>query len=114
VKQIPVVRVEIKKLAYYRKGDIDRWVELDLAQPNSLLKQLREQHRQALLKQGRQPSTRYKRKGEGLSATEAKEAKDRTIENVKKEPDRYEAWAYPGSVRVAAKHTRTKWKRQKA
>lgn len=90
VCKIPVQRRMIDKRGYYRKGDIKAWAEEDLARPDSLLKKLREEHKQAQDRIKLQPSRRYvSGQQEG---NEARQAKERSKANKNKPPmDAYEA-----------------------
>ena len=76
VVQIPVARLLHDKRAYYRKGDVRAWIDLDAQQPDSLLEQLRADYAQAQEKIKRQPSRRYYTAEE--TAAEAAADKKRT------------------------------------
>jgi hypothetical protein len=97
VAQIPVQRIMIDKRGYYRKGEIQAWAALDAKQPESLLVKLNAEHGKTMARINDQPSRRY-RPGE-LNAAEVKEAREKTKTNRLKEPDEYEAWLCPSSVR---------------
>jgi hypothetical protein len=98
VAQIPVERIMIDKRGYYRKGDIQAWAAADAKQPESLLAKLNAEHGKTMARINKQPSRRY-RSGE-LNVVEAKEAREKTKINRLKEPDAYEAWLRPHSVRL--------------
>jgi len=73
VSKIPVQRHMVDKRAYYRKGDIDDWLQADLAREDSLARQLRAQHAESLKRIAKEPSRRYVR-GQA-SKSSAKEEK---------------------------------------
>lgn len=98
VAQIPVERIMIDKRGYYRKGDIQAWAAADAEQSESLLAKLNAEHGKTMARINKQPSRRY-RSGE-LNVVEAKEAREKTKINRLKEPDVYEAWLRPHSVRL--------------
>lgn len=98
VAQIPVQRIMIDKRGYYRKGDIQEWAAADAKQSESLLATLNAEHAKTVARLKTQPSRRY-RPGE-LNAAEAEVAREKTKTNRLKQPDAYEAWLCPSSVRL--------------
>ena len=97
VVQIPVKRVMLDKRGYYKKGEIQAWMEEDLGHPDSLLKRLREEYEKTVKRMRAQPSRFYK--AGQISNEEAQQAREKTKVNVLKEPDAYEALYWPSSVR---------------
>lgn len=96
VVQLGLPRYLIEKRAVYRKGDIQALLLADQVQPNKLLRDLQEQHREAQIKQKAHPSRRYKTRPDLLPA-EAKAAKEATKTNRKpppKEKRPRDPWAY--------------------
>lgn len=98
VREIPVRRIMIDKRGYYRKGDIQAWLEIEGGRPDSLLADLREEHAKTVERMSRQPSRRYR--NQSLSAGESKAAREKTKTNRLKEPDEYEALLVPASVEL--------------
>jgi hypothetical protein len=93
VKQIPVPRIMIDKRGYYRKGDIRGWMEVDLQQPDSLLRKLQAEQDKATERKRTQPSRRYI-SGQ-LNKEESRQVREQAMNNRDKAPDSYEAWRFP-------------------
>lgn len=74
VKQIPVTRRMIEKRGYYRKGDISAWLAIDMADPQSLIEKLRDEHAKTLGRTLFKNGTSRYRSGE-LGPSEAKAAR---------------------------------------
>ena len=96
VVKLGLPRYLVEKRAVYRKEDIQALLLADRDEPNKLLRDLQEQHREAQIKQKAHPSRRYKRRPDLLPA-EAKAAKEATKANRKpppKEKRPHDPWAY--------------------
>lgn len=93
VIQIPVQRIMIDKRGYYRKGDIQAWVELDGKAPDSLLLKLIHAQTEAKQKMRTQSARRYI--SGMINKEEAKQARKKTITNRHKAPDSVEAQRFP-------------------
>lgn len=84
VVKLRLPRHMVLKRAYYRKGDIEALLMADQAEPNKLLRDLQEDHRQVQIKQQAHPSTRYKSATGTLLPKEAKATKQKSKANRKK------------------------------
>ena len=89
VVKIPVRRYLIDKRAYYRKGDIENWIELDLSSSESLLQQLQLQQRNAE-KRLRKHKSRIYTSG-NQSPSEARASKAASKENLARKVARTKA-----------------------
>jgi len=89
VVKLELPRYLVEKRAVYKKGDIQALLIADRSEPNALLRELQEEHRQAQIKQKAHPSRRYKRAG-ALLPEEAKAAKEASRSNRKKPPTKDE------------------------
>ena len=84
VVKLELPRYMVSKLAYYRKGDIQTLLLADQDDPNKLLRDLQESHRQVQSKQQANSSTRYKSVTGTLLPQEAKAVKQASEANRKK------------------------------
>lgn len=84
VVKLGLPRYLVEKRAVYRKGDIQSLLLADHAEPNKLLRDLQEEHRQVQAKQQKHPSTRYKSATGTLLPHEAKAARQASKQNRKK------------------------------
>lgn len=97
VVKLELPRHMIEKRAYYRKGDIQALLMADQIEPNKLLRDLQENHRQVQIKQQKHPSTSYKSVTGTLLPHEKKAAKQASKANRKKPPTRDEVFGGWGS-----------------
>jgi len=74
----------VEKRAYYLKSDIEAFLQADQVEPNQLLRDLQENHRQVQVKQQAHPSTRYRSVTGTLLPNESKVAKQASKGNRKK------------------------------
>lgn len=84
VIKLGLPRYMVAKKAAYKKKDIEAFLVADLAVPNTLLRELQEEHRQVQIRQKAHPSTRYKSAIGTLSPDEAKAARKASTANRKK------------------------------
>lgn len=97
VVKLGLPRYLVEKRAVYRKGDIQALLIADHTEPNTLLRGLQEEHRQAQVKQKAHPSRRYKEVGT-LLPDEVKAAKEATKGNRGKPPTKDELARDPWMV----------------
>jgi len=83
VVKLGLPRYMVAKKAAYKKKDIEALLMSDLSTPNTLLRELQEEHSQVQIKQKAHPSTRYKPRPD-LSPEEAQAAKQASKSNRKK------------------------------
>jgi hypothetical protein len=82
VVQIPVKRYLIDKRAYYRKGDIEAWLNTEIAMPDGLLRQLQIKQESAEKRMRKHRSRIYT--PEKQSAEESKASKAASKENLRR------------------------------
>lgn len=99
VKQIPVHRIMIDKRGYYRKGDIVALLAVDMANPDSIIEKLRDEHANSIKRMLKQPSRRYRSTADDLSPDDAKAAKEVSKTNRLKPPNLSEMARDPGIAR---------------
>ena len=75
VIKLGLPRYMVEKRACYKKGDIQALLMADQSEPNTLLRDLQQEHRQVQMKQQAHPSTRYKSATGTLLPHEAKAAR---------------------------------------
>lgn len=82
VVQIPVKRHLIDKRAYYRKGDIEAWLNTEIAMPDGLLRQLQIKQESAVNRMRKHRSRIYT--PDKQNAEESKASKAASKENLKR------------------------------
>jgi len=97
VVKLGLPRYMAAKRAAYKKKDIEALLMADITTPNTLLRELQEEHRRVQMKQKAHSSTRYRSTVGNLSPDEAKAAKKASKENRKKPPTRDEVFRGWGS-----------------